>query len=113
MDDASKNGTLASMADRPRPENRYPHMLVSNGGAVTATGSCAGYRLQLQDPSVLQGLPGYTTSGSLPPMIPQHNKAMLRTAPAQPQAPSSTISHAAMAQMPVTVPARSQAGSLV
>nr|XP_023681882.1 endothelial cell-selective adhesion molecule-like isoform X1 [Paramormyrops kingsleyae] len=116
-DDTSKNGTLSSTAGRRQPENRYPHMLVSNGGAVTATGSCAGYRLQ--DPSVLQGLPGYTASGSLPrlpPMVPQHNKPMLRTAPAQPQAPSSTISHAAMAQMakvPVTVPARSQAGSLV
>ncbi|XP_048836386.1 endothelial cell-selective adhesion molecule isoform X2 [Brienomyrus brachyistius] len=118
-DDTSKNSTLSSMAGRPRPENHYPHTLVSNGGCVTATGSCAGYRLQLQDPSVLQGLPGYTASGSLPrlpTLVPQHSKPMLRTVPAQPQAPSTTISHAAKAQMiavPVAVPARSQAGSLV
>ncbi|KAM6960883.1 endothelial cell-selective adhesion molecule isoform 2-T2 [Aplochiton taeniatus] len=135
----SKNGTLSSIANSPRPRDthqpnfHYPYSPASTsdkGSIIHA------YRLRPGEPSPLQGLPGYNLGGTPPnknkrssssngapphflrsPMASSPN----RTVGAQPQVPhpltmSPSINSSTLARMgavPVMVPAQSQVGSLV
>ncbi|XP_018598304.1 endothelial cell-selective adhesion molecule-like [Scleropages formosus] len=126
-DNISKNGTLSSLAASPRPHNHCTHNPASDTASIlTAVGSAAGYRLRPGDPSVLQGLPGYNGSSTLPrrcpPAASYSSSPLHRTDGAQPQAPRhpfmpptavtrSNISR--MGGVPVMVPTQNQAGSLV
>ncbi|XP_030599970.1 endothelial cell-selective adhesion molecule isoform X2 [Archocentrus centrarchus] len=130
----SKNGTLSSIATRPRPRDphqpnfHYPYSPIS----VSDTGSVINaYQLRPGEANTLQGLPGYNIGGTpsrkhrRPPSAngapSQVLRSPKRTEGAQPQtAPpltvSPTVSSSTLTRMgavAVMVPAQSQAGSLV
>lgn len=130
-DIVSKNGTLSSIATSPQPPDshqpnfRFPYAPASASDAGSVINA---YQPRPGETNPLQGLPGYNLSGTpsrkhkRPPSTngapPQASRSPTATEPsrtdvARPQVPHPLTVSPQNKSVAVTVPAQSQAGSLV